>query len=284
MSRITLSNQTITAQIDTLGAELKSIRDAKGIERLWSGNPDIWSGQAPILFPIAGGLKEDRFTHQGQSYTLPKHGFAKLTEFEVEAQTADSATFLLRDSEATRVQYPFAFEFRAIYTLTGESVRVDYEVKNTGSDTMYFSVGAHEAYACPEGIEAYEVVFDQAETAEAYVLNGNLLSGEHIPMLKDQTVFPLKNDYFKVDALVFLDIKSRGVTLRSKAHGRTLRVDFPNHDYFLLWTKFNAPYICIEPWCGIQDFEGTGFELSEKRGILSLAAGGCTTRSHTITV
>ncbi|MEG0766294.1 MAG: aldose 1-epimerase family protein [Clostridia bacterium] len=284
MSKVVLSNTAVSVTIDTLGAEMVSMRDAQGVERLWEGNPAVWKSHAPVLFPVCGGLKEDRYTLDGKSYPMAKHGFAKTREFLVETQTADGVTMVLRADEETRKGFPFAFTLRVRYALEGSRVCVEYIVSNEGDRTMYFSMGAHEGYACPEGIEAYEIVFDETENARSYVLHGNLLGEETRDTLRDTRVFPLKYEDFAVDALVFLDVRSRGVTLRSRAHGRTIRVDFPGFAYFLLWTKPNAPYICIEPWCGIQDFEGTSFDLTQKRGILSLPAGETLTRTHTITL
>ena len=43
---------------------------------------------------------------------------------------------------------------------------------------MYFSIGAHEGYMCPEGIEEYVLKFDEKELLTHNVLNGNLLTNE----------------------------------------------------------------------------------------------------------
>ena len=44
----TLKNEMLTIQVSEHGAELQSIRK-DDYEYLWQGNPDIWSGQSPIL-------------------------------------------------------------------------------------------------------------------------------------------------------------------------------------------------------------------------------------------
>ena len=97
---VTIKNDVITAEINTLGAELNSIK-VNGEDRLWSGDPAFWTGKAPVLFPICGGLKDDKFTYNGKEYTLNKHGFAKFKEFEVEKTTKNSAVFLLKSDEET---------------------------------------------------------------------------------------------------------------------------------------------------------------------------------------
>ena len=54
MSNTTLHNENVSVTLKSLGAELTSIKDASGTEYLWQGNPEFWSGQAPVLFPIVG--------------------------------------------------------------------------------------------------------------------------------------------------------------------------------------------------------------------------------------
>ena len=145
--QLKITNGVITALISTKGAELKSVvKDGK--EYLWDGNPDIWSGQAPLLFPICGGLKDDKYRFEGKEYTLKKHGFARLSEFEIERKEEASITFILRSKEEIKKQYPFDFELRVTYTLLENKIDVAYSVKNVGSGDMYFSIGAHEGYAC----------------------------------------------------------------------------------------------------------------------------------------
>ena len=71
MSIVTLKNEELTVKISTLGAEIQSIEDKNGVERLWQGDPAIWKGRAPILFPVAGGFKDDGYELDGQWYGMP---------------------------------------------------------------------------------------------------------------------------------------------------------------------------------------------------------------------
>ena len=240
---VTLKNSELTVKVNELGAELRSIV-YNNTEYMWEGKPEIWSGTAPIMFPICGGLKEDKYLLKGKEYTLTKHGFAKLSLFEIESVTDESAIFLLKSSEETKASYPFDFEFRVIYTLSDKSLKVDYKVDNKSADTMYFNVGAHEAYATPEGIEDYDVLFDEEQTLNAQNLYGNILSQTSYPIIKDSKVLPLYDKYFILDALPFKNIKFKAATLRNRKTGRALRVDFENAPDFLLWHKLGAGYMC----------------------------------------
>ena len=278
--QLRITNGVITALISTKGAELKSVvKDGK--EYLWDGNPDIWSGQAPLLFPICGGLKDDKYRFEGKEYTLKKHGFARLSEFEIERKEEASITFILRSKEEIKKQYPFDFELRVTYTLLDNKIDVAYAVENVGSGDMYFSIGAHEGYACSGGIEEYSLVFDKEENLTCNILDGNLLEYNTYSVGEGREL-PLKYDFFAIDALTFLNLKSRGVDLVHKTTGKSLRVEYDGFDYLFVWTKPNANYICIEPWCGIPDFVDSDFDITKKRGIVKLEANGEKVLTHSI--
>jgi galactose mutarotase-like enzyme len=281
---VSLKNNDITVDISPKGAELQSIRDASKTEYLWNGDKTYWAGRAPLLFPICGGLKDNTYRLSGQKYTLQKHGYARFSTFETERQTADTVTFLLRSDEESRITYPYDYELRVTYKLKGYSVEVGYTVTNLSCTDMYFSIGAHEGYACPEGIENYDILFPQNETLNSYMLDGNLLEHHSAPVLHESDMLKLKYDFFAVDALVFKELKSRSATLRNHLTGRGVRVDFDGFDYFLLWTKPGAPYICIEPWCGIQDSVDTDQEFVKKEGIQRIEREKSFRRTHTITI
>lgn len=280
--QLKISNGIITAVISTKGAELKSVVK-NGCEIIWEGKSDVWAGQAPLLFPICGGLKDDKFVFEGKEYTLQKHGFARTTEFEIESATDTSATFLLKSNEETKTVFPFDYELRVTYTLVDNKIEVGYSVKNAGSGDMYFSIGSHEGYACPGGIEEYSLVFDEGESFTCNVLNGNLLEYNTYSVGEGREL-PLKYDFFAIDALTFLNLKSRGVDLVHRATGKRLRVEFDGFDYLFVWTKPKAyaNYICIEPWCGIPDFVDSDFDFTKKRGIVRLEANGEKVFKHSI--
>ncbi|MFH1512817.1 MAG: hypothetical protein ABIG45_05650, partial [Bacillota bacterium] len=246
MSIVTIRSEALTAVISTLGAELQSIRDVNGVERLWQGDPQYWAGRAPILFPVAGGFRDDVYELNGKRYSMPKHGFVRKLEWRVECMQGNAVTFL---TNQTYEGFPFLYQLRARFALKDSALSVTYDVANCGQCTFYFGIGAHEGYATPEGIEAYSIIFDEEETLENYELKGNLICRKPVILVENTRELPLLYRYFNVDALVFPTLKSRGVTLRSKLHNRKIRVDFPQHDTLILWTKPDAGFICIEPWC-----------------------------------
>lgn len=51
---IHIQNENVSAEINTLGAELVSFKGDDGFEHIWQGDPKYWGGHAPVLFPIVG--------------------------------------------------------------------------------------------------------------------------------------------------------------------------------------------------------------------------------------
>ncbi len=279
---VTLKSDRVEVQIAEMGAEIRKMTlDGKDV--MWSGDAAVWSSVAPIMFPICGGFKTDEYTFEGKTYHMQKHGFVRTSVFQVEETGYGYATFLLSSSAETREQYPFDFDLHVTYRLHGTALDITFRVDNWEQErTMLFAIGSHEAYATPEGIEEYDVIFPKKETLRAYALNGNLLEHEATTLLKDGNVFPLFEKYFDVDALVFKDLKSRSATLRHRPTGREITIDFPDKDYFLIWHKYMSRYICLEPWGGIPSYVDEEQDLAKKEGMRRLPAGESYTVTHTI--
>ena len=281
MSLITIKNEQLTAVISSRGAELQSLVGRDGVERIWQRDPAYWSFCAPILFPVAGGLREDCYYLDGQRYEMPKHGFVRTIEWQVEETGPEKAVFLMPEQHPG---FPFKYALRAIFELKGNSLSITYRVSNLDERVFWYGIGSHEAYATPGGLEAYQIRFDEKETLANSELVGNLIKPEPVIMAEDTDVLPLKTEYFAVDALVFRTLKSRGVTLTSSLHDRKIRVDFPGHDVLMFWTKPGADYICIEPWCNAPDLLDSDMQIEHKPGCIRLAPGETADRTHTITV
>ena len=281
MQLITIKSELLTVTISSKGAEIQSILDKDGVERMYDGDPKFWANRAPILFPVAGGFKDDGYEWQGKWYPMPKHGFIRPLEWQVEDVKENQATFLLQEKHEG---FPFDYDLRAIYTVEGNKLDVTYAVTSRDERPFCFSIGSHEAYATPGGIQDYEIVFDEAETLLHSELIGNLTGHNTVTIAENTKVLPLKYDYFQVDALVFRSVKSRGVTLRTNKNSRTIRVDFPDCPFLLLWTKPGAPYICIEPWCNGPDFIDAPAAIDQKPGFMRIEKGQTIKKTHVITV
>ncbi len=273
-------NNELEITVRQPGAELFSVKSLKsGIEYLWGQDPAIWNSTAPILFPIVGGLKDNAFLWKERKYTLGKHGFIREnSDLLLTGITADSLTFGMSSNKGTLKMYPFEFVFSIRFVLEGTKVKVIYRVTNPGNSTIYFSVGGHPGFKCPvhsnEKYEDYYLEFDVNENSSTWLLheNGTVLD-ETAPVFSNSKIIPLTHELFSKDALIFKDLKSRKVTLRSKKSKQALSVTFEDFPYLGIWAKTNGDFICIEPWCGVADKWDTDQQIEHKEGIVALAAG-----------
>ncbi|MFZ2694662.1 MAG: aldose 1-epimerase family protein, partial [Lactococcus raffinolactis] len=128
---IELKNEYLTVQFKTLGGQLTSIKDKDGIEYLWQADPNYWNGQAPILFPICGSLRNDWAIYRPQEspfFTglISRHGFVRKEEFILEEVNDNSVTFSIKPNAEMLDNYLYQFELRVVYTLNGKSIRTEF--------------------------------------------------------------------------------------------------------------------------------------------------------------
>ena len=286
----TLKNQILTIKINPKGAELTSIFNNKNrTEYMWNADPKFWGRSSPVLFPIVGSLKDNMYRFDGKEYTLPRHGFARDRDFMVEKSEESSIIFLLTHDENTLKIYPFKFEFRLVYTLENNTLKVTYLVKNIGENKMYFSVGGHPAFAVPlvenTVYEDYYLEFNKTETFKRWGLTSEgLIETQPSDFLIDMDKLALTKELFYDDAIVFKNLNSTSVTLKTDKINHQLKFDFEGFPYLGIWAAKDADFVCIEPWCGIADTANHNQELTEKEGIIELGFGEIFERTWRITV
>ena len=271
---IQLKNDNCTARLISKGAELKSLTVGKR-ELMWCADPAFWGKTSPILFPMIGTLRNGKTLIGGKEYKITKHGFARDLELSVDSVNGTSVTFSLEQSDFTRGMFPFDFRFTVTYTLKSDGIAVTYRVKNNSAEPMPFCIGAHPAFASGGEFTDYRLEFAKLETAA--VPNYNLETGLHEennrrPLLKDETVLPLKHELFYEDVCYFDKVVSRSVMLLNKEN-KGVRVDYPDFTSLGVWQEKDAPFLCIEPWCGSADFDDATGVFAEKRGAVILNSG-----------
>lgn len=262
---ITIQNQAIKAVIKTKGAELSSLKKG-GKNYIWEINSEFWNKTSPILFPIVGALKNGEYFHEGKVYKLSRHGFARDFEFEVIENSENTVVFSLKSNEETLKVYPFHFELQLSYILEGNKLVVKYEIINRSSEKMYYSIGAHPAFNIDGNFEDFSLIFDDEKDLETYKLEKDLFSGKTEILKLNGNVLPLQYELFEEDALVFKNFATKSLTL-AKNNESVLKVSFPDFPFLGIWTKKDAPFICIEPWLGIADNANASGKIEEKEGV-----------------
>lgn len=266
----TAENNTFSLGVKEMGAELTSLKSKKtGIEYIWDGNTDIWYGQSPILFPIIGRLLDDKYRLNGIEYTMPKHGIVRKKPFKLVKQTESSLTFVQTDDEESLKMYPYHFELEVEFKLTENGLSVTHTVHNKSDSVMYYSFGAHPAFNCEIG--DYLEFSENEELLTERIDHDSILIEEKFPVEIDKNRLNITKDLFVDDALILSGYKSKSISLKSDNHNRVVKFNFDS-PLLGIWAKPGAPYVCIEPWWGVNDNYDKKTDLSEKRGIMVLDA------------
>ncbi len=288
-----LENKFCKITFSTLGAEMVSfISKRDNSQRVWQGDEKIWNGQAPLLFPFIGRLKDKEYTHGGSTYQIASHGFARTTEFNIVSEREDEIVFSLENSDETKKLYPFDFKLEIRYTLKDNTLTKTHKTTNTGSEIMYYEVGGHDGFnvctAENECMKDYYLDFGNIESFDTLCLDENLMLDKQPKKIEipDGKLF-LDMEVFKGDALVIHKPSFKSVRLRSIKSDKEVKVDFEDFDTIAFWTRyidFDTNYICIEPWTTLPDCNFIGKELSEKIDIRKLEVGESEELTFTVTV
>lgn len=273
---VNIGNEILEVSIDPKGAELQQLLNKKDrISYLWKGDPAYWGKFSPVLFPVVGTLKNNSYTYNGKDYTLARHGFARDKIFEVEEHSADRAIFLLKNNAETILVFPFFFEFRLIYQVTGNSLSLTYDVRNPAEKDLLFSVGGHPAFAIPltagTSYSDYYLLFEKKENAVRWPISPEgCLQIEPVPLLENTDRLLLTKELFHQDALVIKRLSSGKVSLKCDHHIHGWTFDFGEFPYLGIWASKDADFVCIEPWCGVADSVDHNGLLEQKEGIIRL--------------
>ena len=280
----TISNSKITATINSNGAELISLKDnLNEREFIWNGNPEFWAKHSPILFPIVGTLKNNSYLYNNVEYHLSRHGFARDNDFKLIHQADNEVIFSLKSNEETLQHYPFQFELQIKYTISGNDLQVTYHVFNENDLEMPFSIGGHPAFALDKNFENYALEFETDETLEYYPLEKDLLSNQSLKIYLEEKTLPLTYSLFENDALVLKKLNSNSILLKEN-NLPILNFSFKDFPNFGIWTKINAPFICLEPWVGYADTIDAKGNIIEKEGIQVLEPKKNDTFTFTISI
>ncbi len=260
---ISIQSNTLSATLSTLGAELISL-NADNKELIWQGKGEFWQGNAPILFPICGFLKNGQYSYDNEDYAMPVHGFADKCTFELVKESDTSVTFLLTDTQETRNQYPFSFELRVTYTIEHKCLSVFFEVKNTGTQTLPFSLGWHPGFNIHYPAK---LSFDKNSCARRRQVAQSGLIGPAVPYIMNS--LELEQTTFANGGIVLQESNTKEVILECADYSiRLENSQFPN---LVLWGQPTADFICLEPWHGMGDHLEGHIDLRNKEDIILLA-------------
>ena len=283
---VSISNGSLTASIDTMGAQLMSLLKGES-EYLWQGDANWWPRRAPILFPIVGVLKDGKAESAEGTISLARHGLARLNQFEVVEKSDSSVTLQLKSTEETRKAYPYDFELKLIFSVAGDTLTQTYEVTNPANVVLPFTLGAHPAFNIPiPGVEAasldqYQLSFTRSWTSYGPSITDDGLCDYTTPqkLIVDSDMLPLSWELIDREKTITLeDVPDRRITLAANAEASSethgIQIDFEGFDYLGIWSAApGCPFVALEPWCGIADTVDCDGIFEHKPGIISLEPG-----------
>lgn len=281
---ISLRSDALAVEIAPLGAELQSVRDAQGRDWLWSGDPAIWAGRSPLLFPVIGKHPGGQVLIDGRLYPIKSHGVARTATFRTIVQDTASCTLRLTEDDETRVAYPFAFILDMSYRLEGSSLAMTARIENPGAVPMPFCFGYHPAFLWPlpdsTGLP-HRIHLTNGASPPHQRLDAN---GLRVPDLHPSAfvdgVLTLDHQLFSDDALIIPE--GAGSRAWYGADGRPgIALAFADLPQLGIWTKPNGPFICIEPWHGLTSPADPDEPLDRREGAITLPPGA--ERSFTLT-
>lgn len=284
---VVISNGSLEAEFTNWRAELVGLRDREGREFMWDGNPEIWKGSSPILFPIVGMVPADRVRAGEKECRLQQHGLAPRSEFELVFAAADKCVFRLASNDSTRELYPFDFQLDVAYALDGLTLTMSATVANLSPDAMPFSFGLHPGFCWPlpgAGDRGNHFIeFERNETClMRRPLDGLLDPQTYASPIVERRI-ALHDALFAQGAMMFFEPVSQRLRFGTEG-GPSLDVGWRNLPHLALWTKPGANYLCIEPWQGFSAPVGFTGDLSEKPGILVLPPNRQHSFEMTVTV
>ena len=269
-----LKKEKLEATILSKGAELVSLKK-DGTEYMWCGDPAYRNRTAPILFPFVGSLNGKQYRYGGKTYHIGQHGFARDMEFDLVSESDTKLVMEVRETAETMEIYPFHFLLELSFELGEDGLTVGWKVKNTDEKTMYFSIGGHPAFNCPMGGRGsqsdYALRFQKEgrplqEIVSEMIGEGGLVTGERTTFGLEEGYLPVTPNLFDADTIVLEDGQTDEISLCDPEGKEYVCVKFPM-PIVGIWTPIekNAPFLCIEPWCGRCDDMGYEGDLSDRR-------------------
>lgn len=284
-------NEVLSVGVNEKGAELASLQSRKDMtEYLWQADSAHWGRHSCILFPVVGCVKNGHTMIKDDRFPMTKHGLVRNRQWHLLDHNSDQMTFTLLSNEDSLSHYPYEFELRATYTLSGLKCTIRYEVETKGSGLMPFNIGAHPAFNCPlgEGLSRsdYKIVFHESEYQDAPIINqAGLISSQTQLVLDNQTDIRLTDDLFDQDALILEGLNSQQLSLIDKGGKKQWTFDFGNCSHLGIWSaNRQSPFVCIEPWFGVADYEDASGVFVDKPSIQWVRPDEVWSYEHSITI
>ncbi len=248
----------------------------------------FWRRHAPILFPIVGGLHQNRSVTTGGQHVHfhGQHGFLRDSTLELlavhESNSGVRLCYRLCADEETLRMYPWKYELDVCYDVSMDNLDLAITVTNKDLRSMPFQLGWHPGFRTPfaAGKKADCILLLPQGRLEQLQTDAECRLTGHSTPFDSKGRFPFSEEglhgtyIFDVSALAALD---RIVELWDPDGATGVKIAFPDCPHLGIWSDAGAPFLCIEPWQGADDrVVQEPFDL--KFGMVLLAPGASETR------
>lgn len=264
-----ISNKYLELTVSSHGAEKQTLVSKQTNISYLRDIDQYWNRRAPLLFPIVGKLRDLKTFINNKEYSMNQHGFLRDQEFELYSQTENELVLVNKFNEETLKKYPFEYQVFVKYTLVEKTVYTEFIVQNLDYQVIPFNYGGHPGFKVPlyenETFNDYKVVFEKTENFDAPTvkLDNGTLDFVNTISYKNINEINLDYKYFEIDAIVIPNVKSQSVKLVNKEN-KGIKFDFLGFPSLAIWTKPNAPFVCLEPWIGYADHHDSNYQFIEK--------------------
>jgi len=201
----------------------------------------------PVLFPIASHVNVDgeanAYIAQGKKYYLAQHGFARHLPWQVIAHESAAVECRLVSTSFTLAMFPWDFELRLRYTLTGEGLISHVRITNLSKEPMPAHFGFHPYFQLDAPQSRH---FIKTPAAEAV----SLFAGPKSNPVKVEPGELLLTSSLSMTRL-YERPAARRFELIHRESGRAICVESASEAFqcWAVWSpKIDAPFVCIEPW------------------------------------
>lgn len=203
-------------------------------------------GGIPILFPICGYLKDEKYTINGREYNMKQHGIARLYKWGVvKTSVDDSASITLKftSSSETREIYPFDFELIFTYIIKNGMLTIEQQYINMSEKNMIFYSGFHPYFYIENKDDA--LIFVDSDVC-------------YDAIDKKQLIFDGKIDSKKPEVNLIFESKSNECHAVDKKRNMKITLKYDEvFKYVVVWSLHDKEFICIEPWMAKPDSMNT---------------------------
>ena len=210
----------------------------------------------PVLFPLVSnnrvGDKDHHYEWNGKVFEMPQHGFARRSRWSIREQTPVSVTLELTDTEASRVDYPFAFRFCLAYRLNQGRLYWEQVIENRGGEPLPFSTGFHPYFAVP--------LTPKGRRNACFVEIPDARRLNPVGRFERFTAGPFLAQNWSVDedvagTMFLTDLKKQELILIDPVSELEAVFNFeeaPQHRFIAIWSKTTSePFYCLEPWTAL---------------------------------